>query len=71
MWFSAGIVGVLVAAWSVWRWTTLPEAGIATMGFATFLLAVVGIFDERLKNLMREVQELRRERQSSQPKTDN
>jgi hypothetical protein len=49
----------------------LPEAGIATMGFATFLLAVVGIFDERLKNLMREVQELRRERQSSQPKTDN
>jgi hypothetical protein len=30
-----------------------------------------GTVDDRLKNLMREVQELRRERQSIQPKTDN
>jgi hypothetical protein len=71
MWVWAGIVGVLVAAWSVWRWTTLPEAGIAAMGFAAFLLTVAGTVDDRLKNLMREVQELRRERQSIQPKTDN
>jgi hypothetical protein len=71
MWVWAGIVGVLVAAWSVWRWTTLPEAGIAIMGFAAFLLAVAGTLDDRLKNLMREVQELRGERQSIQPKTDN
>ena len=71
MWVWAGIVGVLVAAWSVWRWTTLPEAGIAVMGFAAFLLTVVGTVDDHLKNLMREVQELRRERQSIQPKTDN
>jgi hypothetical protein len=49
----------------------LPEAGIAIMGFAAFLLTVAGTFDDRLKNLMREVQELRRERQSIQPKTDN
>ena len=71
MWVWAGIVGVLVAAWSVWRWTTLPETGIAIMGFAAFLLTVAGTVDDRLKNLMREVQELRRERQSIQPKTDN
>ena len=71
MWVWAGIVGVLVAAGSVWRWTTLPEAGIAVMGFAAFLLTVAGTVDDRLKNLMREVQELRRERQSIQPKTDN
>jgi hypothetical protein len=71
MWVWAGIVGVLVAAWSVWRWTTLPEPGIAVMGFAAFLLTVAGTVDDRLKNLMREVQELRRERQSIQPKTDN
>lgn len=71
MWVWAGIVGVLVAAWSVWRWTTLPEAAIAVMGFAAFLLTVAGTVDDRLKNLMREVQELRRERQSIQPKTDN
>jgi hypothetical protein len=32
---------------------------------------VAGTLDDRLKNLMREVQELRRERQSIQPKTDN
>jgi hypothetical protein len=49
----------------------LPEAGIAIMGFAAFLLTVAGTFDDRLKNLMREVQELRGERQSIQPKTDN
>jgi hypothetical protein len=71
MWVWAGIVGVLVAAWSVWRWTTLPEAGVAVMGFAAFLLTVAGTVDDRLKNLMREVQELRRERQSIQSKTDN
>jgi hypothetical protein len=54
MWVWAGIVGVLVAAWSIWRWTTLPEAGIAVMGFAALLLTVAGTVDDRLKNLMRE-----------------
>jgi hypothetical protein len=66
----AGVIGALVAAWALWGWTTLPEAGIAIMGFAAFVLAVAGTFDDRLKTLIREVQELRRELQSPEYKTD-